>query len=383
MLALLSTLAISTAHADEGGGLSDTETSFTGAVMLEGKVDVEFGNVSMGDISREKYSQTEYAYWSGNTLYVGAEDEHGNGIDGIIEFFWFESSLDRGSDFYVAVIKARTTPNVTEDWYLNTGDGNPVQRVSAETDISRENGAFRWDWSLPFENYGMDSYGQVTMQTEYGIGANAEGSAMYAQKVEKDGAKADVEVQTKGYANSQYTVQTEYSITLWSWYTRVRGEPGEMTWNVTLDNDTKTEESAYHEYFLVMQVDEGQPFTIDNFQLSASVDEWWWGVWNEFSVSINDVTLTRPALPEEPEEDEDDEDDEDEYDWDDTGFDWYDTGSDPDDLENPDVSGGVPLLDDNNAARGCSSLGGVPTKKTGGFGIVLGLAGLAMTLRRR
>ena len=378
MLTLLSTLAISTANAQEGGGLSDTETSFAGAIMLEGKVDVDFGDVTIGDVHRDgKYDQTEYAYWSGNTLYVGAEDEFGNGIDGIIEFFWFESSLDRGSDFYVAVIKSRTTPNVVDDWYLNTGD-NPVQTVSATTDISRENGAFRWDWSLPFENYGMDSYGQVTMRSEYGIGANAEGSAMYAQKVEKDGAKADVNVQTKGYANSEYSVQTEYSITLWSWYTRVRGEPGEMTWNVTLDNDTKAEESAYHEYFLVMQVDEGEAFTIDNFQMAASTDEWWWGVWNEFSVSINDVTLTRPALPEDPEDEEEEEEEEENED---TGFDWYDTG-DPDDLENPDVSGGVPLLDDSNATRGCSSMGQVPTKRTG-FGVVLGLAGLAMTLRRR
>ena len=380
MLALLSTLAVSTAHAQEGGGLSDTETSFTGAIMLEGKVDVDFGDVSIGDINRgDKYGQTEYAYWSGNTLYVGAEDEHGNGIDGIIEFFWFESSLDRGSDFYVAVIKARTTPNVNNDWYLNADKNNPVQIVSAHTDISRENGAFRWDWSLPFENYGMDSYGQVTMRSEYGIGANAEGSAMYAQKVEKDGATADVNVQTKGYANSQYTVQTEYSITLWSWYTRVRGEPSEMTWEVTLDNDTKAEESAYHEYFLVMQVDEGEAFTIDDFQLSASTDEWWWGVWNEFSVSVNDVTLTRPALPEDPEDDPEDEEEEIE----DTDYDWYDTAGDPDDLENPDINGGVPLLDDSNASRGCSTMSQVPTKKNLGFGFALGLAGLAMTLRRR
>ena len=66
-----------------------------------------------------------------NTLYVGAEDDYGNGIDGIVEFFWFESSIDRGADFYVAVIKARTTPNVTDDWYLMEDDTKPVQKVSA------------------------------------------------------------------------------------------------------------------------------------------------------------------------------------------------------------------------------------------------------------
>jgi len=376
MLALLTTLAINPAQA---GSVSDTETSYVGAIMLEGRVDVDFGSISVGDMNKDSNVQTEYAYWSGNTLYVGAEDENGNGVDGIMEFFWFESSIDRGSDFYVAIIKARTTPNVNEDWYLNVGD-DPVLQVSAKTDIGRENGAFRWDWSIPFENYGMDSYGQVTMRSAYGVGANAEGAVMYAQKVEEDGASAEVNVQTKGYVAADYSVRTEYSITLWSWYTRVRGEPGEMTWNVTLDNDWKDDESAYHEYFLVMQVDEGQPFTIDEFQIGATCDDWWWFSWNQFSVRIEDVTLTRPYIPEEePEEEEEEEEEE----WEDTGWDWFDTGSDPDDLENPDVSGGVPLLDDENSTRGCSAMGPIPTKRGFGLGLALGLAGLTMVTRRR
>ena len=33
-----------------------------------------------------------------------------------------------------------------------------------------------------FENYGMDSYGQVSLKNSYGIGAGAEGSAMYGTK---------------------------------------------------------------------------------------------------------------------------------------------------------------------------------------------------------
>ena len=87
---------------------------------------------------------------------------------GIIEFFWFQSSIDRGSDFYVAVIKARASPGDNCYWgpWLAGADCHlwadelqdwgeyPVISVEAMTDISREAGAFRWDWSVPFENYG-------------------------------------------------------------------------------------------------------------------------------------------------------------------------------------------------------------------------------------
>jgi hypothetical protein len=290
--------------------LSEADTNYRGAVMLSGEIDVDFlahgmGAMNLGD------EQTEYAYFSGNTLYVGAEDEYGNGVDGIVEFFWFESSIDRGSDFYVAVIKARTTPNVLDDWYLNTGS-DPVLSVSAKTDISRGTGAFRWDWSVPFENYGMDSYGQVTMRSSYGIGAAAEGSAMAAEKYDEDGIKAEVSVQTKGHVDASYNVSTEYTITLWSWYTRLRGEPGEVTWDMTLDNDTLTDENAYHEYFLVMQADAGEPFTIDELQIGASVDEWWWGYWNQLSVNLYGLELSRPYfVPDDNEDDGNDDDDDD------------------------------------------------------------------------
>src|SRR5687767_15475318 len=123
--------------------------------MLKPHQTVDFGGFGVGNMDLGEYEQTEYSYWSGNTLYAGAEDEHGNGVDAIIEFFWFESSIDRGSDFYVAVIKARTTPNTQDDWYLEVDEDHPVLSVQARTDISRGTSAFRWDWSVPFESYGM------------------------------------------------------------------------------------------------------------------------------------------------------------------------------------------------------------------------------------
>ena len=101
---MLTTLSILSSLAS-AEGLSDAETSYSGATILVGNEDAWFDSYSPGTMDRGgKWEQTEYAYWSGNTLYAGSEDEHGNQVDAIVEFFWFESSIDRGSDFYVAVI---------------------------------------------------------------------------------------------------------------------------------------------------------------------------------------------------------------------------------------------------------------------------------------
>ena len=116
---------------------------------------------------------------------MGTSDEYGNSVDGIIEFFWFQSSIDRGSDFYVAVVKVRATPGNTvlgillgsncelwaDDW-ADWGE-HPVVTVEAITDVVREQGAFRWDWAVPFENYGIDAYGQMSFSNQYGIGSAA------------------------------------------------------------------------------------------------------------------------------------------------------------------------------------------------------------------
>jgi hypothetical protein len=178
---VISFLALATlpslAMAGNGSSLSETETAYTGAQILVGDRDVTFETTGAGKYAEG--DQDRYAFFSGNTLYVGVEDMEGNALDAIVEFFWFESSIDRGSDFYVAVVKARTTPHVSEGWCLAV-DYAPVLRVEAETDISGGTQGFRWDWSLPFENYGMESYGEVTMNTSYGIGASSEGSAIVA-----------------------------------------------------------------------------------------------------------------------------------------------------------------------------------------------------------
>ena len=83
--------------------ISDAETSFKGALMLKGDIDVSFAEVTAGVVEDDE--NYRYAFFSGNTLYAGVEDRNGNTTDMIVEFFWFESSIDRGSDFWVAVVR--------------------------------------------------------------------------------------------------------------------------------------------------------------------------------------------------------------------------------------------------------------------------------------
>ena len=67
--------------------LSVPETSYIGATILEGDIDVTFGDVL--NVNYDADTNT-YAFFEGNTMYVGNSDEYGNSVDAIIEFFWFQ-----------------------------------------------------------------------------------------------------------------------------------------------------------------------------------------------------------------------------------------------------------------------------------------------------
>ena len=113
----------------------------------------------------------------------------------------------------------------------------------------RETGAFRWDWSLPFENYGIDAYGQITVGNQYGIGgganAGADGSVMTAVSVPEGtningvpvngGAGAEAEIQVKGFVSSENMVQTQYNVTLYEWDVDVIGSGDMVAWDMYLN----------------------------------------------------------------------------------------------------------------------------------------------------
>ena len=296
------------AYADD---LSASETSYTGATILEGDWDVTFDEYQAFSDSEETFP---YAFFEGNTLYVGNSDIYENTIDAIVEFFWFQSSIDRGTDFYVAVIKARVTPGndcyyAPWDWargaqcklwadeWSDWGE-HPVLSVEAMTDVEREQGAFRWDWSIPFESYGIDAYGQVTFQNKYGIGESSEGAAMAhgEYQLNEDGdVKAEGSVQVKGYHSSEYSVQTQYEVTLYEWDVFVDGRADLMAWDMYLNLGERETQSAYHEYFLSIQVEEGMPFTLDALNFAASFDTGWYDPFrHELGISLQGMTIGQP-----------------------------------------------------------------------------------------
>jgi len=301
--------------------LGESETSYVGASILEGDSDVSFSHILDHEYT---YGERSYAFFEGNTLYVGNSDEYGNSVDGIVEFYWFQSSIDRGSDFYVAVIKARATPgDDCPGWQSLWFDHNcelwaddwqdfgeyPVLSVEAMTDVNREQGAFRWDWAVPFENYGVDAYGQVTFSNQYGIGGNAEGAIMAHGEypLDEDGnVKAAGNVQVKGYVSSEYSVQTQYEVTLYEWDVYVNGRADLMAWDTYLNLGVRADQSAYHEYFMSIQVEQGKTFIIDEVNFISNFDVGNLNPFvNELGFSIQNVEISAPFW--EPEEDEEEE----------------------------------------------------------------------------
>ena len=226
----------------------------------------------------------------------------------IVEFFWFESSIDRGADFWVAVVKARTTPNIEEGWLLRVED-EPVLSLHAETYNEMGNSGFRWDWSIPFESYGWDSYGSVTMESSYGLNTNAEGAAMVAYEYKNDdddreagssyGEEVSATVQSKGYLNESFQIQTKYQITLWRWEMMVQGTPADMDWDLYLDSWDRQEQNAYHEYMIVMQADEDKGFSLERLELSGNTTDprwYWWDENSTMSLAVNGIEISRPEV---------------------------------------------------------------------------------------
>jgi len=318
---LLSLCLMGSANASD---LSASETSYSGASILEGDWDVSFETAT--DIAGSE-GRFPYAFFEGNTLYVGNSDVYDNTIDAIVEFFWFQSSIDRGTDFYVAVIKTRVTPGhdcyyAPWDWargaqcklwadeWSDWGE-HPVLSVEAMTDVEREQGAFRWDWSVPFESYGIDAYGQVTFQNAYGIGSDSEGAVMAhgEYKIEEEGTEMQAagNLQVKGYHSSEYSVQTQYEVTLYEWDVFVDGRADLMAWDMYLNLGARETQSAYHEYFLSVQVEEGMPFMIDQLNFVGNFDTGWYDPFHhELGVTLSDLVISQPFFipADEPDEEE-------------------------------------------------------------------------------
>jgi len=391
-LSLLTALALAApAHASD---FSDSETSYSGASILEGDWDVSFETATDIAGSEDRFP---YAFFEGNTLYVGNSDQYDNTIDAIVEFFWFQSSIDRATDFYVAVIKTRVTPGhncnyapwgwadgaqckLWADEWSDWGE-HPVLSVEAMTDIEREQGAFRWDWSVPFESYGIDAYGQVTFQNAYGIGSDSEGAVMAHGEypINEDGeVEAEGNVQIKGYHSSEYSVQTQYEVTLYEWDVFVDGRADLMAWDMYLNLGARETQSAYHEYFLSVQVEEGIPFRIDELNFMGNFDTGWYDPFHhELGVTLSDLVISQPFfIPADEGEEEPvvTEEDTGDAEYQDSGFEHE---------ENTDTSAPFEFTDNTTEAGTKSSAGCSCATTSRGSLYVIFMAALVAGFRRK
>ncbi|MFT7624860.1 MAG: MYXO-CTERM domain-containing protein [Myxococcota bacterium] len=300
-------------------GNSDTGTNFQGARILKGDEDV----IVQGAALAGKYEDVDnprYVYWQGSTLFFGVEaEESGNSVDAIVEFFWFESSIPRGSDFYVMQVKVKSSPNPWDKWLLATEPGfiddyiffwndvQPSQHLDVAMEPGGAHGALRWDFCVPFETYKWEPVKTMQISESYGAGYSLTGNADAKGKVSKQfkegGAVADLtanaNIQAKGYINNDFKVQSQYTITLYKWQMLVSSGGQNISYKlVVLPNDKETEdESGYYEYFIVIQAERGTPVHIEDIEVGGmfrhNVPLWIDG-YEGLSASIGDIWITPP-----------------------------------------------------------------------------------------
>ena len=299
--------------------LAEAQTAFIGARLLCGPQDISPGcaRASRGQVSYDRIEagdwadderRERYAFWQGDSLFVGVIDEEGrNNVDAMVEFYWFESSVERDADFYVAVLKVVSAPAPTTNWRIATPpsvadqvllrDIGPAQRVRATMHTSGQFGAIRPDWSVPFLNYRWEPARVIEVEQEYTAGANAEGTAMKS-------ITEGVNIQAKGFFNANAKVSTRYTITLWRWEMRVQPSPVSMSWHLTALDPEHERDPAYHEYFLVIQSPRGREARLEALDFGATFRERRGGLldyvvpdrFHDVSVRIADIVLTPPQV---------------------------------------------------------------------------------------
>jgi len=323
IVGVILTLFVFKAYAQQGvppdpivSQISETETSFIGARILQEGTEVLGGDAYTGIY--EDYDTQTYGFWQGDTLFFGADNgATGNTVDGVAEFYWFESSIPKSADFYVMVLKVKSSPNIIDDWELAQEDNwlgeflyniLPAQYVGVKMKNSGEAGAIRWDWSVPFQNYKWEPIKTINIQQSYSAGydssisGGANGDIGWKGEFKEAGVLADatagVDIQSKGYVNESYMVSSQYSVTLFRWEMVVLGGADDMVWNLIISTDGSTaNDSAYHEYFVVIQAPQGQAAHIEDINIAASFrnpNALWFDGWDHISVTLGDVIWTPP-----------------------------------------------------------------------------------------
>jgi len=365
LFALISMFWMGTAFAEdpETGveNLSDLETTFTGAqVLSKSKGEVGSGplcdyDAQTGTVCGEGVGEgywggdadgefTQYAQWEGDSLFFGVDGtESGNKVSATAEFYWLESSTqsDNGksagikeSDLYVIVLKVASAPNLP-DWKLaqEKGLSDEVFHPGAEeicqyvgiTMKDSEHGSIRWDFSIPNSSYSSEPMAIQEISQEYSVGyeksASAEASAsgdvlgIFTEGTKFEDVKSKVSIggQSKGTTNEKFSVKTKYSITLYAWHVFVTPGAQKMEWKLMADQPLEGGDgeeldpainTAYHEYFIVIQSDQRGDVKLDNIDVGGNFRkkstlwfcDWCWSDdFQRLSVEVRDIHFKPPT----------------------------------------------------------------------------------------
>ena len=324
IIGLLLALLTFRAYAEDGtpppdveSQISEGDTSFVGARVLKSGVEIWGGDTYIGPYEDEETQR--YGFWQGDTYFFGAENlDTGNTVDGVAEFFWFESSIPKSADFYVAVIKVKSAPNIIDDWQLSQEDNwlgeflydiKAAQFLEVVMSEAGQSGAIRWDWSVPFQNYKWEPLKTINIAQSYSAGYDAsisgdvDGNAGVKAEFKEAGVLADatagVDIQSKGYVNESFKVSSQYSVTLFKWEMVVQGGADDMAWNLIITKDGSTaNDSAYHEYYVVIQAPQGDQVHLRDLNIGASFRNnnlLWFDGWDHISATLGDIIWTPPV----------------------------------------------------------------------------------------
>jgi len=287
----------------DGAALSMTQTSYTGARILKGTENINFESIETGPYGDE--NSVLYAHWQGDTLFAGAKNDNtGNKVDLVAEWFWFESSIPRNADFYVGVIKVKASPNPVDDWYLKKQGGviydwfwkqDYAHFLEFAMDPTGEYGGLRWDWCVPFDSYKWEPNKVTEVESGYSAGFDVQGGFSEGGILKDLTDKSNI--QAKGYINGKHSVSTKYTITLYKWQMLVSSGADNVRWEMYVLPEGNNADSAYHEYFVVIQATKGTTVYVPEITFGGNYRQWLWYWLDNYdgvSATIKGLTFTPP-----------------------------------------------------------------------------------------
>jgi MYXO-CTERM domain-containing protein len=287
----------------DGAQLSMAQTSYIGARLLKGQENVKFESITMGQYSDA--ANERYAYWQGDTLFAGVKNtKTGNKVDMVAEWYWFESSIPRNADFYVGVVKVKASPNPVQDWYMmKQGEfiydliykQDMAHYLEFKMDPSGAFGGLRWDWCVPFDSYKWDPKKTIEVESGYSAGFDVEGGFSEGGILKDLTDKSNIEA--KGYMSAKHSVSTKYTITLYAWQMLVSSGGDNIRWQLFVLPEGNSDDSAYHEYFVVVQATKGHPVVIPELNFGGNFRQWLWYWFDNYdgqSATIKNLSFNPP-----------------------------------------------------------------------------------------